>query len=778
MYRRSSLPRMLSAALAAATLGAAPGPSAGAEPARPPKGPDAPAGPAARAIAEADLAPYFASGDLAAAARAFAEARYADAVAALDAAAARAPSPKGKDELGPPRAPARYLRALSLARYGGAGAGAAFATLAGEYPQLADRCHFHAAAADEDAGDDDAALRAYAAVPPGSLLWRDAVKGRARILRGRGEAALAVKVLIPLAALPPTSAGTDTAAEALYDLAQIHLADGDRVQAAAALTRLWSERPVSRLADLAGTRLRALGVPLSPETVVARGEALVEAHHNRRAIELLAPLTGRSLLPELSCRARFVLGKAYRKERLHTRALATLRPVVASCTDPGLRARARYTLASSASIVAPDDGVRDYQDLVAEFPEHAYADDALFFEADLLARQGRLDDARRVFLRLAKLYPDGDFRADALFKAFWIERVLGRTDDGLRHLVSLERDFADAPESYEVERARYWRGRTLFAAGRSDEAAGLFDSIAREHPGTYYGLLARSRLWEIAADLVPPVSPPADGALLPLSGGVLSSDPHLAAGIELLRLGFADAAADEFIAVDRGPALRAGDADAIRLLVVLLSRAGDARAAHAIARVELRGDLSGHPVDGKGPIWRLAYPRAYRSLVERSTKPRGIDPDLLTALMREESAFDPRALSWAGAAGLCQLLPSTALPAARKLGLGATMTRERLYDPSLNVELGAEVFAGLWRRFGRNPALAIAAYNAGGGAVDGWLRARGHLALDEFVEEIPIAETRTYVKRVLRTFNIYRILDGGPAPTIGQALLASAPGGG
>src|SRR5512145_2953511 len=86
-----------------------------------------------------------------------------------------------------------------------------------------------------------------------------------------------------------------------------------------------------------------------------------------------------------------------------------------------------------------------------------------------------------------------------------------------------------------------------------------------------------------------------------------------------------------------------------------------------------------------------------------------------------------------------------------------------LTDPATNIRIGAAYLGELLARYGRQPALALAAYNAGSGAVGRWLEARGTLELDEFVEEIPIDETRGYVKRVLRTFAAYRLLSSGPA---------------
>jgi len=159
----------------------------------------------------------------------------------------------------------------------------------------------------------------------------------------------------------------------------------------------------------------------------------------------------------------------------------------------------------------------------------------------------------------------------------------------------------------------------------------------------------------------------------------------------------------------------------------------------------------------------VAYPNAFRDLIERHCKTERLDPDLLQALMREESALDPKALSWAGALGLTQLMPGTARAVARQLGL-KRVTERQILQPDLNIRMGAALLGRLVRKYGGSRAPALASYNAGSTSVDRWLAAGAGRALDEWVEEIPIAETRGYVKRVLRSYNTYQLLYGRGVP--------------
>ena len=159
--------------------------------------------------------------------------------------------------------------------------------------------------------------------------------------------------------------------------------------------KLWAEHPLARVSEDALAQAQKLGLKETPlDAQLTRAELLEEAHHNAEAMKLLQPLV--KSLPFHSpqgCKARFVLGKSLRKERQHAKALEVLGPVIEGCTDASLRARALYVAASSASIVAPIQGVAYYEILATDYPDHPFADDALFFAADLEQKAGRLDSA-------------------------------------------------------------------------------------------------------------------------------------------------------------------------------------------------------------------------------------------------------------------------------------------------------------------------------------------------------------------------------------------------
>jgi len=142
----------------------------------------------------------------------------------------------------------------------------------------------------------------------------------------------------------------------------------------------------------------------------------------------------------------------------------------------------------------------------------------------------------------------------------------------------------------------------------------------------------------------------------------------------------------------------------------------------------------------------LLYPRPYDPEVRKGSTLSGLPQDLIYAIIRQESLYQPDARSSAGALGLMQLLPETARRTAKAWGLPKP-TRTSLLEPSVNVPLGSAYLRGLYDRSDGQPSLAIGSYNAGPGAVRRWLP-ESPMAMDVWVENIPYNETRTYVQKV------------------------------
>ncbi|MFO0708718.1 MAG: transglycosylase SLT domain-containing protein [Sandaracinus sp.] len=358
-------------------------------------------------------------------------------------------------------------------------------------------------------------------------------------------------------------------------------------------------------------------------------------------------------------------------------------------------------------------------------------------------------------------------------------------------------------------RARYVRARALERLGRDDEALAAFrEVVAGDHTDTaFYAMWARQRLSAHGdASLDPGAAalmadapsaaqrePAADAALD--VGAALGSlveahgeaYPWLARAQELVSIGDRGAAREELHelylawldARGRGP-IRAGveavyrGATRPRTIVPATLRrmrrnlAGDD--AVALAQVaEALGDV-GLAIRFGGTTRLADRPRAFEELVTAAAERHELDPNLLLAVMRVESVYDPEIVSYAGAIGLLQIMPRTGRLIAHRLGLSDFRTDD-LLDPATNIELAAWYLRSLLDRFEGRLPLAIAAYNGGPHNVRRWMEEHGpELPLDAFLERIPFDQTFRYVRRVLSHYAAYRAQQGLELPTLDTTL--------
>lgn len=342
---------------------------------------------------------------------------------------------------------------------------------------------------------------------------------------------------------------------------------------------------------------------------------------------------------------------------------------------------------------------------------------------------------------------EGASFADAEWLAGWIAlRYLEKPQRALEHFLTLEKGVS-TPIS--KARAYYWAGRAADAAGDGATALAYYHS-AGERPFTYYGQLALERLNRdeavVSLESAPQVSEAETRAFL--------DRPEIAAFALLNEIG-SDRDMRRF-AFEIGDRLSTPAEH--RLLSNLLF---DLEVPHLSVRVAKMG-LGKH-----FPLVDEAYP-----LVTLEDKNPNREPEaaLVLGLSRQESEFNPKAVSSAGARGLMQLMPATAKLTAKKHGL--TYQPEWLISkPAYNTTLGRAHLGDLLDEFGGSYILTIAAYNAGGRRVKEWLntygdpRAPGVDAVD-WVELIPFSETRNYVQRVIENTSVYRSRLAGKPTTV------------
>jgi len=537
----------------------------------------------------------------------------------------------------------------------------------------------------------------------------------------------------------------DLAAELVVQLAREYEDRSQPAEAHALYSRAWRSWPIAPAAVQAYERARALGPTLGaaePDVtaLVARADRLREVFRCDLALPIYETVLAR---PETAAPEQALLARARADclfaGRRYVEALEAYRAIAARApSDPEVRILIGRSLMRS--------GQRP--DAISSFEKLARSKDPLTRARarSFLAIVVEDEDPARALALLRKVERQSADPALALaarWSLAWADQRKGADEAALTRLDLL----ADGPSSdIEVQRARYWRGvvRARSASPLTQEAGEVqLRALADEVPLSYYGLLAAQRVG----------APALEKSFL--GPRVAEADPTpLRRARWLIDGGFPEVAQDELVSF----------ADETRVareqrlaLAGLFYRTGDPHRAQQLIQSGFGPSLE----RGIDPVWRdaweLAWPRAFRESVTSADLEFQFDPSLVYAVMREESEYRPEVSSPAGALGLMQLIPPTANRIATQLGVTG-FEPVRLFDPATNIRFGTFYLRSLVERFAGSRPLAIASYNAGPEAVTRWLDFAGAQPADVFVDSVPYGETRRYLRRVLRSYHLYRLL--------------------
>lgn len=522
-------------------------------------------------------------------------------------------------------------------------------------------------------------------------------------------------------------------------------------EAILALRRLWVEHPDTPEAEEAERLLKEARASRSErdwtgEEYAARAARLFQRGQWKAALTAWQLARDRQWHPEPNDWYQMAQARFHLKQ--HDQAIPLYRKAGGIAGQLG-ELKAQYRLGRYQQALAM--GHR----LWARDPERPEAQEGRYLTAFVLKDQGRHADAIQTWIDLIDRAPEGGFATQALWQAGWTAYQQG---EYARARAAFQRLVREYPHSTLTDQAAYWEARAQERLGEGEAARQIYRRLTRLPRWSYYVYRAADRLRATYGESVPSPAPPSIQD--PMSIGADPSpdarrgpDLHERRGLELALLGFTAEA--------RREARRAAEARDLDLWSVirvgsLLSEWGEQGEALRLA-AQWQGRTEAEQVDR---YWQLLYPRAF------FPRPaRGPDPLLVEAVIREESRFDPLAVSRAGAIGLMQILPETGVVLARRIGREIPSART-LFDVDRNLELGVAYLDQLLAEFDQNILLAVASYNAGPRAVRGWAARNGRLDRDEFVEAIPYRETRLYVKRVLHSYweyqRIYRDRDGDP----------------
>jgi soluble lytic murein transglycosylase len=590
---------------------------------------------------------------------------------------------------------------------------------------------------------------------PDSLLTRDAHGLYATALLSEGRSQEAIALL--------EEDRKPARADFELTLGRAYAAAGQPAKAAEILRNVYITMPLSAEAGQADLELKKLASatplpPLGPDgrrtraDLLAKGKRFSEAADEYRSLLSVVSPNDR---PEVE----LALAVALRRSGQDKEAKKVLETLESA--NPEINATRLFNLAELTRSAGDEDGfLRNLAQLRQAAPTSLWLQQALLSAGNYYLLKPDYDKAIDAYRELQQRFPNAGRASYAHWKVAWLSLRQGR---GGEAKTGFEQQIALYPTSPEIPAALYWRGRLAEEDNDLPMARAYYQKVSERFRNFYYGELARRRLREIKApdddpthyallDRVPPIDSGAD---------ITASDPPADnlryQKAQLLANGaLVDFAVHEMEAAgteDKGNWVPEESAR-------LYQDAGRYDAAIEVFKRAVSNYFAVDLPTLPRPYWEALFPKPFWPDLKKFASQNALDPYLVASLIRQESEFNPSAVSRANAVGLMQLLPKTGRTVAKEERL-RHFAPSQLFTPTVNLQLGTRYFRQMVDKFG-NFEYALAAYNAGSNRVDDWLGQGKYRDPQEFVESIPFTETREYVQAILRNANVYRQLYGAP----------------
>jgi soluble lytic murein transglycosylase len=557
----------------------------------------------------------------------------------------------------------------------------------------------------------------------------------------------ALRVLQPLADTPQAAHS-----DFRYTLGRAYQLAGDTGHAAPIYRNIYVTQPLTFEAGQARTQLQAMGVPLTAAERKSHADQLFNAkryaeagdeyHAIQREGDGLSPADHDALLIYAAvCDMKMKRISRHDVERL---------PDTAD-DSAALKLYMLAEISRSENDEAGHDAI--ISDMVKRFPTSRWLEEALYSGGNMYLIKHDAKQATYHYSLLVQMFPDSTYAASAHWRAAWMNYRLRNYSEAARLMDEQIRGY---PAGIETPSALYWRGR-IYEDEEHDlgQAANYYRAIASTYVNYYYAELARARLSVLKAQPAVAPAPTLSYVRKPvvpeLTGELPENEPHLIKARLL-----ANAALNEYI----GPEIQASETSsqwgALGQAEIYASYGEYPRALQSMKHSGI--SFFALPMDQVPMVyWTLLFPKPYWSDLVSNSQKNGLDPYLVASLIRQESEFNPGAVSRANAYGLMQLLPSVGKSLAKKEGMKG-FKAPQLLNPATNLQLGTLNLRQVIDRYGGQQEYALAAYNAGDVPVRQWMSSGDFKDIPEFVESIPYTETREYVQAIVRNRLMYKTL--------------------
>jgi soluble lytic murein transglycosylase len=605
-----------------------------------------------------------------------------------------------------------------------------------ELPWMADWAHLFAAEIVAPSGDTTEVRRRLEGAGPGLTAargWRLQVQAARRA----GDLPRARQIALSAAR---SEAPASTRAAAWVLLGHLRLEGGDTSRAREAYRNAMEGAPASSAAVDGARGLSQLGPTPEEWRMIA---SVYHRHGNQeRAVSgFQAFLASGAGSPGERAQARLQQAQAMFASGRYAEAERRLLALADEPVSPRIAAEAMFQAGRAQNRQGrAADARRTLARAGERFPGEDGAARALYLLGDLQHDALELDAARRSYRGAASAAPTLQEGGLAMMRLGGLEYLAGNYETAASVFQEYRRSH---PTGRRISQATFWAARSQLKLGNEQEARALLREIRQNDPLSFHGIRAGELLGE--AVLAIPMDP---------------SPPRREQTDSLVRSGL------RRVDVLESLGRRADVAHEVERLRQHFARedGGDYALAEALNERgrTLTGLSMGWDIRRREGRWnvrllRVVYPFLFQELVVAEALDQGVDPYLVAAVIRRESAFNPGVTSSAGAIGLMQIMPQTGRGLAREVGM-QSYSPQLLMQPALNVQLGVRYLANLLRLYGGDIPLTLSAYNAGPARASRWRRLPEAQDPELFMERIPFNETREYVRHVKLHWALYREL--------------------
>jgi soluble lytic murein transglycosylase len=538
-------------------------------------------------------------------------------------------------------------------------------------------------------------------------------------------------------------------------LARAYLAAGDKNKASDIFHKLYFEMPTSAEAEAAAIELRNLGEMQPVGTFDQRHGRVLLLTKGRRyqdALNELSPLVEQAP-PERMIDMQVEFAAALYRNHKRDDAQHLFESILQNqSASVDAKAQTLYFLAEIAR--DKDDGQKN-RDYVAQLrtlaPESTWMVDALLSAGNMYLLRRDYETATPFYAEIYQRQKNGKTSPYSHWKTAWLTYRMGKKDEAKR---LFEEQLSMYPNSAEVPNALYWRGRMAEEEGDKKLARAYYQKLAENYRYYYYANLARERLPKVGDETVdPPVLDSLPRPPAPPHDWETPADNIRAQKAQLL----ANAALYDFAVAEMQAASAGSPPWEAKSVAEIYNEQGSYIHAIETLKRAVPGYFAAEIPQIPRPVWETLFPRPFWEELKRDSAANRLDPHLVASLIRQESEFNPAAISRANAMGLMQLLPTVGKGMAKEMKI-RHFSSDQLLVADTNLRLGTRYFRHIVDHYDGQVEYALAAYNAGEDRVSDWRRNGNFADVEEFVESIPFTETRDYVQAIMRNAVIYKLL--------------------